>query len=233
MKKHVGILLASAVVLVTARADDRETVMLQQAPALHPQALQAALASFDCLDEEGAVHRQVLTVIDFSLPSTAERLFVFDLATSRLLHSERVAHGKNSGDDVAVSFSNQEGSLMSSLGAFVTGGAYWGENGYSLRLRGTEPLVNDRAEARAIVLHGAPYVSDASVRSLGRLGRSFGCPAVRPEIAHALIDHIKDGSVLYAWHPSWGTRCGGPPRSGTPPYLLRWDRGGRSFPPPG
>jgi hypothetical protein len=202
MKKHVGMILAMAGVLVEARAADRESVMLQQAPGLHPQALHAALASFACLNEEGAVHRQVLTVIDYSLPSTAERLFVFDLATSRLLYSERVAHGKNSGDDVAVSFSNEDGSLMSSLGAFVTGGAYRGENGYSLRLHGTEPLLNDRAEARAIVMHGAPYVSDAFVKTLGRLGRSFGCPAVRPEIAQALIDRIKDGSVLYAWHPS-------------------------------
>lgn len=202
MKKRVGVLLASAAAVVAARAADRESVMLEQAPGLHPQALHAALASFDCLNEEGAVQRPVLSVIDYSLPSTVERLFVFDLTTSRLLYRERVAHGKNSGNDVAVSFSNREGSLMSSLGAFVTAGAYWGENGYSLRLRGTEPLVNDRAEARAIVMHGAPYVSDASVKTLGRLGRSFGCPAIRPEIAHALIDQIKDGSVLYAWHPS-------------------------------
>lgn len=219
MKRHVGVvLLASAAALAAARAADRESVMLQQAPGLHPQALHAALAAFDCLNEEGAVHRPVLSVIDYSLPSTAERLFVFDLTSSLLLYRERVAHGKNSGDDVAVSFSNREGSLMSSLGAFVTGGAYWGENGYSLRLRGTEPLVNDRAEARAIVMHGAPYVSDASVKTLGRLGRSFGCPAIRPEIAHALIDQIKDGSVLYVWHPTSephgqipdGSRAGAP-----------------------
>jgi len=211
-------ILAIAAVLVRARAADRESVMLQQAPGLHREALHAALASFDCLEREGAVHRQVLSVIDYSLPSTAERLFVFDLATSRLLYSERVAHGRNSGNDVAVAFSNEDGSLMSSLGAFVTGGAYRGENGYSLRLRGTEPLVNDRAEARAIVMHGASYVSDASVKTLGRLGRSFGCPAVRPEIAHALIDRIKDGSVLYAWHPSlMGAPSRGP--------ILEGDRG--------
>ncbi|HEX4824341.1 MAG TPA: murein L,D-transpeptidase catalytic domain family protein [Candidatus Polarisedimenticolaceae bacterium] len=202
MKKRVGILLALAVLCGTVRAADRESAMLQQAPELHADALHAALASYDCLSEEGAAKRPVLSVIDYALPSTAKRLFVFDLAEGRLLYSERVAHGKNSGDDVATSFSNADGSLMSSLGAFVTEGTYTGDNGYSLRLRGTEPLVNDRAEARAIVMHGAAYVSDASVKILGRLGRSFGCPAIRLEIAHALIDRIKDGSVLYAWHPS-------------------------------
>ena len=84
----------------------------------------------------------------------------------------------------------------------MTGETYDGKNGYSLRLRGTEPTVNDRAEARAIVMHGAAYVDETIARSQGRLGRSLGCPAVRPAIARALIDEIKDGSVLYAWHPS-------------------------------
>ena len=91
---------------------------------------------------------------------------------------------------------------MTSLGAFVTGTTYDGRNGYSLRLRGMEPGVNDRAEARTIVLHGAPYVSEEVAHKLGRLGRSWGCPAVRPEIARSLIDEIKDRTLLYAWHPS-------------------------------
>ena len=198
----MGIALALVALAGTAHAADRESTMLGQAPGLHAEALRAALASFDCLSEEGAVHRPVLSVIDYALPSTEKRLFVFDLDSGRLLYSERVAHGKNSGDDRAEAFSNVEGSLMSSLGAFVTGETYSGEHGYSLRLRGTEPELNDRAEARAIVVHGAAYVSDASVKMLGRLGRSFGCPAIRPEIARPLIDAIKDGSVLYAWFPS-------------------------------
>jgi hypothetical protein len=202
MTKHVGIVLALLALVGSARAADRESGMLQQASGLHAEALHAALASFDCLSEEGVVQRPILSVIDYGLPSTAKRLFVFDLASGRLLYSERVAHGRNSGGDVAESFSNADGSFMSSLGAFVTESSYTGENGYSLRLRGTEPFVNDNAEARAIVIHGAWYVSDASVKSFGRLGRSLGCPAIRPEIAHALIDQIKDGSVIYAWHPS-------------------------------
>src|SRR5262249_22846115 len=99
-------------------------------------------------------------------------------------------------------FSNEVGSLMSSLGGFVTGSTYMGKNGYSLHLRGMEPGINDRSEERAIVMHGAPYVSEEAVQVLGRLGRSHGCPALRMEIAGPLIDAIKEGSLLYAWHPS-------------------------------
>jgi hypothetical protein len=91
---------------------------------------------------------------------------------------------------------------MTSLGAFVTGETYTGHNGYSLRLRGMEPGLNDRAEARAIVMHGAPYVGDEVAHALGRLGRSYGCPALRPEIARTLIDEVKDRTLVYAWHPS-------------------------------
>ena len=115
---------------------------------------------------------------------------------------ELVSHGRNSGWNLAESFSNDEGTYMSSLGAFVTGATYDGSNGYSLRLRGIEPDLNDRAEARAIVMHGAPYVDEKFAVEHGRLGRSHGCPAVRLEIARELIDEIKDGSVVYAWHPS-------------------------------
>ena len=218
MKTVVGIFLALVASFGTARAQEGtasetrmpeawdysslERALLPRAQGLHPEALHAALESWGCLNAQGDARRPVLTVIDYGLPSTAKRLWVFDLATGHVLFHELVAHGKNSGDDVAESFSNDDGSLMSSLGAFVTGASYDGHNGYSLRLRGTEPLINDRAEARAIVVHGAAYVSDRVVKSFGRLGRSFGCPAVRPEVAHALIDAIKDGSVFYAWHPT-------------------------------
>lgn len=178
-----------------------ENDLLHAAAGLHPEALHAALTSWDSLRARGEVSSPLLCVIDYSLPSTAKRMWVFDLAAERVLFNEVVAHGRNSGANLAESFSNDEGSYMSSLGAFVTGNTYDGHNGYSLRLRGTEPL-NDRAEARAIVMHGAPYVDEAFARIQGRLGRSLGCPAVRPAIARPLIDTIKDGSVLYAWHPS-------------------------------
>jgi hypothetical protein len=179
-----------------------EATLLNEATGIHPEALHAALSSWSALNARGDVHSPLLCVIDYGLPSTQKRMWVFDLSTERLLFNELVAHGRNSGEDLAESFSNDDGSYMSSLGAFVTGSTYDGHNGYSLRLRGTEPSVNDRAEARAIVMHGAWYVDEELAQKQGRLGRSLGCPAVRPEIAHALIDEIKDGSVLYAWHPS-------------------------------
>ena len=179
-----------------------EGALLATAPTLRPAALRAALSAWNSLRGGGAITGPRLAVIDYGLSSTAKRLWVFDLASRKLLFHELVAHGRNSGEDMAVSFSNEDGSLMTSLGAFLTGTTYTGKNGYSLRLRGMDPGVNDRAEARFIVMHGAPYVSESFARRVGRLGRSHGCPAVRLEIAHALIDRIKDGTLLYAWHPS-------------------------------
>lgn len=129
-------------------------------------------------------------------------MWVFDLASQKLLFHELVSHGRNSGEDMAEFFSNEEGTLMTSLGAFVTGTTYTGKNGYSLRLRGMDPGINDQAAARTLVVHGAPYVSDDFAHRFGRLGRSHGCPAVRTEIARELIDLVKEQSLLYAWHPS-------------------------------
>jgi hypothetical protein len=179
-----------------------ETDLLHSASGLSPEALHAALASFESLRAKGEVHSSFLSVIDYSLPSTAKRMWVFDLDARRIVFNELVAHGRNTGEDLAVTFSNVDGSYMSSLGAFVTGDAYDGKNGYSMRLHGIEPNVNDHAEERAIVLHGAWYVDESLATTQGRIGRSLGCPAVRPAIARELIDDIKDGSVLYAWHPS-------------------------------
>ena len=185
----------------SATISDLETALLGLAPTLRPEPLHAALSSWAALHSRGDVTHAILTVIDYGLPSTVKRLWVFDLESRSLLFHELVAHGRNSGDDLARSFSNQDGSLMTSLGAFVTGATYEGKNGYSLRLRGVERERNDHAEERAIVVHGAPYVSEDVARKLGRLGRSHGCPALRLEIARPLIDEIKDGSLLYAWHP--------------------------------
>jgi hypothetical protein len=179
-----------------------EPALLHAAPALRPEALHAALAAWDALHSSGRISRPLLTVIDYGMSSMAKRMWVFDLASRRLLFHELVAHGQNSGEDLARRFSNKEGSLMTSLGAFLTGTTYYGRNGYSLRLNGMEPGVNDQAEVRTIVLHGAPYVSGEVAQKLGRLGRSHGCPAVRTAIARELIEEIKDRTLLYAWHPS-------------------------------
>ena len=210
MKPLARLLLATAIPVgsfwaagaPTQATPTLEDTLVAEAAGLSPQALHAALASWESLSTRGEVHSALLSVIDYGLPSTQPRLWVFDLTSGRVLFHELVAHGRNSGWDLAVSFSNDDGTYMSSLGAFVTGSAYDGKNGYSLRLRGTEPERNDRAEARAIVMHGAPYVDEAIALKYGRLGRSLGCPAIRPAIARILIDEIRDGSVLYAWHPS-------------------------------
>ena len=176
--------------------------LLRQAPGLRSEVLRLALDAAGVASKRGQVKRNdLLTVIDYSLPSSQPRLFIFDLAERKLLFRELVAHGKNSGGDVASAFSNSPGSLETSLGLFVTADTYVGGNGYSLRLKGLEEGVNDMAWDRAIVMHGAYYVSREAIRALGRLGRSWGCPAVRAEIAQKIIDTIRGGSAVFAYYP--------------------------------
>ena len=176
--------------------------LLRQAPGLKSEVLKLALDATACAAEKGLVkRRELLTVIDYSLPSTEPRLWVFNVAEKKLLFQELVAHGKNSGGNRPSFFSNSSGSLATSLGLFVTGDTYVGSNGYSLRLKGLEEGVNDMAFDRAIVMHGAPYVSNEAIRALGRLGRSWGCPAVRREIARKLIDTVRGGSPIFAYYP--------------------------------
>jgi hypothetical protein len=127
---------------------------------------------------------------------------VIDLSTKKVLFHELVAHGKGSGDNYARRFSNEHQTRASSLGLFLTKGTYEGKHGYSLKLRGLEPGVNDKAEARAIVMHAASYVSEAFAAKHGRLGRSWGCPALDERVAKRLIDAIKGESLLFAYHPS-------------------------------
>ncbi len=202
------VFLAAPVLRAEARPCGAKTTdavmpsLLRQAPGLKADVLRLALNATGCAAEKGLVKRRdLLTVIDYSLPSTQPRLFVFDLETRRLLFRELVAHGKNSGGNLANFFSNSPGSLATSLGLFVTADTYVGANGYSLRLKGLEEGVNDMAMDRAIVMHGAPYVSRAAIRALGRLGRSWGCPAVRKEVARKIIDTVRGGSAVFAYYP--------------------------------
>jgi hypothetical protein len=141
--------------------------------------------------------KNILTIIDFSKPSTEKRFFVIDLVNKRLLYQCLVAHGKNSGDDYAVSFSNVSGSLKSSLGFYRAAETYYGDHGYSLRLDGLETGINDNARSREIVIHGASYVSDDFINKYGRIGRSWGCPALPDSLSKEIIDHISGGSCLY------------------------------------
>ena len=151
--------------------------LLKLAPTLAPQALQAALTALKRVLASGAkVRSDVITVIDYTKRSTEHRLWVFDLAHTRVLFDELAAHGRNSGDNQAMRFSNAPDSLMTSLGVFLTGETYIGKHGLSLRLEGLEKGFNDNSMARAIVLHAADYVSDAIATATGRIGRSWGAP---------------------------------------------------------
>jgi len=174
----------------------------EAAQAPNPDVLRLALKAIECGVASGDLQAPpTLTLIDYSLPSTTPRLWVFDLRTGKILFNELVAHGRNTGENIATSFSDAMNSHQSSLGLFVTGDTYIGSNGYSLRLDGLEPGFNLHAYDRAIVMHGAPYVSEGFIKKVGRIGRSWGCPAVRPEIAHALIDTLKGGQYVFAYYP--------------------------------
>ncbi|MGK9066278.1 murein L,D-transpeptidase catalytic domain family protein [Stutzerimonas chloritidismutans] len=171
------------------------------APSLDRQVLTHAVAAMQCAVNNGATPAQRLAVIDFSLPSSQRRLWIFDLQGTRLLLKDFVAHGMKSGENLATRFSNVVGSHQSSLGLFRTAESYSGKHGYSLRMDGLEPGVNDRARERAIVIHPAAYVNPAWIATQGRIGRSQGCPAVRPEVARMVVDSLKGGQFMFSWYP--------------------------------
>ena len=173
------------------------------------EVLQMALGAISCAAAAGDIAAPpTLTLIDYSKPSTEPRLWVFDMRTGEMLFKELVAHGRNSGENLATHFSDDLNSHQSSLGLFVTGATYVGSNGYSLRLDGLEPGFNARARERAIVMHGAPYVNVEVAKTQGRIGRSWGCPALREAAAHQVIDTIRDGGVVFSYYPdaAWMTR---------------------------
>ena len=188
---------------VESLEDDRVT-SLAAASGIDEDVLRRALTAHGfavALGDVDGENATTLTVIDYSLPSTERRLWVLDLDTAEVLFNELVAHGKNSGANRATSFSNESGSLQSSLGVFRTARTYEGKHGYSLRLKGLEPGFNDHAKKRAIVMHGASYVSEAFIAEHGRIGRSWGCPAVPVDVASAVIDVIEGGTLLVSYYP--------------------------------
>ena len=144
-------------------------------------------------------NKDIITVIDFSLPSTDKRMYVIDLKNKKLLYHTIVSHGRNSGQKYATSFSNKHGSFQSSLGFYSTANTYQGGNGYSLVLNGLEKGINDQAKPRAVVIHGADYCSESVIKSTGRLGRSYGCPALPRHLNRSIINTIKDGSMLFIY----------------------------------
>ncbi|NIQ15818.1 MAG: hypothetical protein GTO02_15905, partial [Candidatus Dadabacteria bacterium] len=160
-----------------------------------------SLIGYSNLIKNGLVKNQSLvTIIDYTKPSTEKRLYVIDLYSKRLLFNTLVAHGKNTGENHAAYFSNEVGSFKSSLGFFVTLDTYFGQNGYSLKLKGLEDDFNDKAEERYIVMHGADYVSYDFIQEHGRIGRSWGCPAVPRHYTKSIIDRIKQGSPVFIYH---------------------------------
>jgi hypothetical protein len=159
--------------------------------------LELALNGYTQLQDK--LTKPLLTVIDYSLPSTQKRLWIIDLTQQKILLHTVVAHGRNSGALLAEKFSNRPESYQSSLGFFQTGEAYQGKHGYSLRLDGLEAGINDQARARAIVIHGADYAKETVAATAGRLGRSLGCPAVPPDLSTPLIKLIKEGSLLFIY----------------------------------
>jgi hypothetical protein len=144
-------------------------------------------------------NKTIITIIDYSKPSSKERFFVFDLVNKQILYKTLVAHGRNSGEEKAESFSNNPKSLKSCLGFFLTAETYNGKHGYSLSLDGLEPGINDNARARSIVIHGADYVSPGFIEKYGRLGRSWGCPALPVGVSKVIIDKISEGSCIFIY----------------------------------
>ena len=158
------------------------------------------------IDEGKLLNNSIISIIDFSQPSNQKRLFVLDLKNYKVLFNTLVAHGRNTGREVATSFSNQNESYKSSPGFYLTKETYEGKNGYSLKLEGLERGINDNAFERGIVIHGAPYVCNEYVNSQGYIGRSQGCPAVPVEINRPIINTIKNGTCLFVYHPSYISR---------------------------
>ena len=162
----------------------------------------SAFLGYNTLMNEGKISKNLLTIIDFTLPSTQKRLWVIDMVTKKVLMNTLVAHGRNSGENYATNFSNLAESYKSSLGFYKTSETYIGKHGYSLRLDGLEKGINDNARNRAVVMHGADYVSQDFIKAQGRLGRSQGCPAVSYADHKELINLIKNESCLFIYHNS-------------------------------
>ena len=198
----VAILLASGLTIAAGPTLQTSFQQLEAAaPDLNPVVLELALEAAECAWKSGERRRDILSVIDYSLPSVTPRLWVFDMDSKTLIYKELVAHGVGSGEFSATRFSNQSGTKQSSLGLFRTGTTYFGQNGYSLKLHGLEKGVNHKALDRTIVMHGAWYVNENFGKKYGRMGRSWGCPALDPKVAKPLIDTIKEGTLLFVYYP--------------------------------
>jgi hypothetical protein len=179
-----------------------EAIDFSNVEPLSEEVFATAMKGYNNLVNAGKIDssRHLISIADFTKPSTKNRLWVIDLAAKKVLYNTYVAHGQGSGMDMATRFSNQDGTHASSLGFYVTAGCYNGNHGNSLRLDGMDQGYNDAALARGIVMHAAEYVSEGNVAGQGRLGRSWGCPAVNPKLAQPIINTIKGGTCLFIYH---------------------------------
>lgn len=172
---------------------------------LNRQAFDYAIKGFEKLKAAGKIKKDhLLTIVDFSQPSTSKRMYIIDVKNRKLLQQSLVSHGRNTGMLMANSFSNQPESNKSSLGFYVTSETYGGKHGLSLRLDGMEKNINDNARNRAIVVHGADYASESFCKSTGYLGRSQGCPALPNNVSAAIINTIRNGSCLFIYSADKG-----------------------------
>lgn len=180
--------------------NDEVNVLTKQAKNLDTKVLKLSLLAYKKARRHGFDDKELLTIIDYDKYSYDRRFFVIDMRHNKILFNTWVSHGKNSGDLRATSFSNQPGSLKSTLGLLLTDNQpYVGGQGYSLRLRGLEPGINDNAYMRDIVVHGAWYVGYDALKRYGLIGRSWGCPAVSDKLVHPIIDAIKGNTLVFVY----------------------------------
>lgn len=209
IRKFCWLAVGTALAL-QAKADDA-TIIAELAPNIRPSVIKEAVNAMKCAQSHGVgVDAHRLAIIDYTLPSRDKRMWVVDIEAQKLLFEEHVAHGQKSGFDVPTDFSDRNGSHQTSLGLYLTDATYQGGNGYSLKLHGLSKGFNESAMHRKIVMHGAPYVNPIAAKSMGRLGRSWGCPAVRVSIARPMIDALKEGNFIYSYGPGTASlsRCG-------------------------
>jgi len=179
------------------------SIAFEQGHELNEEVFFKALTGFENLKKAGLLNQEshLLTVCDFSMSSNTKRLWVIDTEEKKVLFNSLVAHGKNTGEEFATNFSNTESSLQSSLGFYITDATYNGDNGFSLRLLGMDKGFNDAAYRRAIVMHGADYVSDSFAAMHKRIGRSWGCPAIPRDLTQPIINTIKGRNLLFIYYP--------------------------------
>lgn len=199
--RYLPLLAVSLLASTTVKASD-ESIIARLAPKISPLVISEAVSAMKCAQNHGVgKNASRIAIIDYTIPSKQPRLWVVDLKAQKLLFEEHVAHGQGSGDDVPKFFSDRNGSHQTSLGLFLTDATYQGGNGYSLKLQGLSRGFNESAMRRLIVMHGARYVNPLAALNMGRLGRSWGCPAVRTEVAKPMIDTLKQGQFIYAHGP--------------------------------